>query len=184
MATYFIFWVIIQCYFIYFIDSIFPVLAFGSCLSWLLCHFDPHQSGLTFFIWALSFTCLFLPPSPWALANVTLVLPFTECDILCNIFSWHAVYFKIFLAMPFVEQNFSILIRPIFFFNLFIWLTITCWYTIYVPGINLCSHGIQFFIYIEFDLIILYWEFLHLCLWDILVYCFLLMSLCGLGMNF
>lgn len=94
METHFIFWVIIQRYFIYFIDSIFPVLAFGSCLSWLLCHFDPHQSGCFFFFFKLKHFSLGHCPSPACLSHlhlepwrilifyVTLVLPFPECDII------------------------------------------------------------------------------------------------------
>lgn len=39
MDIYFILWVIIQCYFIYFVAQIVPALAIGRWFSWLLCPF-------------------------------------------------------------------------------------------------------------------------------------------------
>lgn len=44
MDMYFILWVIIQHYFVYFLDEIAPALATGSNFSWCLCPFDilPH----------------------------------------------------------------------------------------------------------------------------------------------
>ena len=46
MNVYFILWVIIQCYFIYFVALMFPALATGSSFSWLLCPF-----GIPLLLW-------------------------------------------------------------------------------------------------------------------------------------
>ena len=49
MNVYFILWVTIQCYFIYFVAQIVPLLAIGSFFSWLLCPFSILQLLWVFF---------------------------------------------------------------------------------------------------------------------------------------
>lgn len=54
MNVYFILWVTIQCYFIYFVAQIVPLLAIGSFFSWLLCPFSILQLLWVFFFFFLT----------------------------------------------------------------------------------------------------------------------------------
>lgn len=64
MNVYFILWVTIQCYFIYFVAQIVPLLAIGSFFSWLLCPFSILQSLWVFFFFLTLPYFLTLQDSP------------------------------------------------------------------------------------------------------------------------
>ena len=59
----FIFWVITQYYYIYFIGQIVPALTTNSSLSWLLCFFDIFHHCILFCFWTPSDTtrCFYIP---------------------------------------------------------------------------------------------------------------------------
>lgn len=64
MNVYFILWVTIQCYFIYFVAQIVPLLAIGSFFSWLLCPFSILQLLWVFFFFLTLPYFLTLQDSP------------------------------------------------------------------------------------------------------------------------